>query len=622
MADDATTNDGTPEELTVPSDLQQVGIDELEQLRDSVAAARRELRERAQADPASITDEDAERATALRQAAEAIAADLQRRADEADARLAAVMESTADPDDETGDDPADPDGGEGDPVEGDPVDGEPTPVAAGEPVAAASRTPVTVPAVAKRPTLNPSLSLAAIAQEQRPATERVLAQVDAAAGRMAEAPALQMELAGDIPGVEHGQPVTLASLADAFVRRAETMAITSGRGVPMPVAAVRRTFPHTLSTETSGEDAGRALEDIISGNTSFQGMANLVASGGWCAPSEIDYGFFSVEDAPAGRFDAPTVGISRGGLRWPVTLDLADFFVTSGAPASGIPTNATMPWEWTETDDILAATGTTPRKACLTAPCPTFVEERLRLWGICVKAGNLADAAYPEAIRRFIALTVIAHARVMNRRMIAMAVAGNSTQLPAPTAVTPGRNGASSEFVHALGAAELEATHLRAKYGASRDAVVEYALPYWVRGVYRSDMAKRNGWSDLAMTDAFIAQQFDARNIRVQWLEDWQHNTGWDGGSTIGAATAPTVWPTSYQGLMFFPGHYFMGRGMSLNLGVVRDSVLNATNDHTAAWSEEAHFIGARGPESLLLTHSNVLPSGITGLQVAASAGV
>ncbi len=36
---------------------------------------------------------------------------------------------------------------------------------------------------------------------------------------------------------------------------------------------------------------------------------------------------------------------------------------------------------------------------------------------------------------------------------------------------------------------------------------------------------------------------------------------------------------------------------MTLNLGVVRDSVLNAENDHTALWTEECHLIAKVGHE-------------------------
>ena len=50
--------------------------------------------------------------------------------------------------------------------------------------------------------------------------------------------------------------------------------------------------------------------------------------------------------------------------------------------------------------------------------------------------------------------------------------------------------------------------------------------------------------------------------------------------------------------LLYAAGTFLHGNGMSLDLGVVRDSVLNETNDHTAAWSEEAHLIAKVGHES------------------------
>jgi hypothetical protein len=73
---------------------------------------------------------------------------------------------------------------------------------------------------------------------------------------------------------------------------------------------------------------------------------------------------------------------------------------------------------------------------------------------------------------------------------------------------------------------------------------------------------------------------------------------------------------------MYFPGHFFRGNGMNLNLGALRDSVLNKSNDYTAAWSEEATLIGARGKEALNITFGpNLFTSGTTASQVAGTAG-
>ena len=73
-----------------------------------------------------------------------------------------------------------------------------------------------------------------------------------------------------------------------------------------------------------------------------------------------------------------------------------------------------------------------------------------------------------------------------------------------------------------------------------------------------------------------------------------------------------TAWPTSVTIMMYAAGTFILGNGLSLDLGVVRDSVLNATNDHTAAWTEECHLIARVGHESRQYT-INFAVNGRTG---------
>lgn len=605
-----------PEELDVPDDPSILADDELETLHDAVGAELDSLRDRAEQDPTSITADDAARAAVLADRFAKLEADRTRRDEESRNRVESVLNTvgqvrpTGDPEPQTDPPPADQPPAEGDqpPADPNPQPAEQPPAeqpADAVPVAAASRQPIRVPARPRPGTLNPALSLGQIAgQAPDPGVS---------ANNL---PDLVMTAASDVPGLTPGARLSeLADLGAALHLRAVNMPVTHGNGAPMPAASIQRNFDQTVELDSPVDEVDEALKALtegrMGGRITRQGMEALVAAGGWCAPSEIRYDFFNVAQAPTGLIDLPTIGIRRGGLRWPISLTLADFFGLSGAPASGVATNATMPWEWTETDDISAVTGS-PVKTCLRPPCPTFDEARLRLFGLCVLAGNLTDDAYPELIRHYIGLVVIAHARAMNRRHIAQMVAHSTV-----TAVTPVVGASTSVTTHSLGAAELQATHLRAKFGAGRDAVIEYVLPYWVRGLMRNDLARRQDFEDLGVADSYLMSQFDARNIRVQWVEDWQHATGWAAPApTIGAATAPTTWPASFQGLMYFPGHFFRGNGMQLNLGVVRDSILNETNDHTAAWSEEATLIGARGPQALLINHAGMHAAGITGIGV------
>ena len=57
-----------------------------------------------------------------------------------------------------------------------------------------------------------------------------------------------------------------------------------------------------------------------------------------------------------------------------------------------------------------------------------------------------------------------------------------------------------------------------------------------------------------------------------------------------------------FQHMIYAPGTFVRGNSMSLDLGVVRESVLNSTNDHTAAWAEDCYALLKPGHESRVVT--------------------
>jgi len=597
-----------PANLTVPEDLSTLEPAELTTLRESCQAALDELANAAETDPSSVTAEDGARAGELAGAIAALGTEIESREAVQAGHVQAVLDArgtvATEPEPVPEENPA--------PAEGEPAPAESVEAPAEEaPVeavaAAARRAPLTVAARPRAGTMNPAMSMADIARNA-PAPD-VPARPD-----MAE---LVITAAGNLPTRGGQRLESLNDLVAAFGERARTMAVTSGNGSPMPVASIARNYEHVIGEGASLAEVEAAFAELTRAPATRSGMEALVAAGGWCAPSEIDYSFWDVTGPPTGQIEIPTVGIRRGGLRWPESLDLAQFFGLSGVAASGVATNATMPWLWTETDDILAATGDTPVKSCLRPPCPDFNEERLWLLGICVLAGNLTQDAYPEVIRHYLALVQVAHARVMNRRHGALMDAH-----PTIVAQTPTMGASSSATTHFLGALELAATSERLRLGMPENAVMQVDIPVFLRGLLRSDLAKRNAWDDLSVADSWIMRQLDLRNLRGVFTEDWQHATGWAApAGTMGADTAPVAWPSSFYVRMYPPGHFFRGGGMNLNLGVVRDSVLNAQNDFTAAWSEEASMIGARGNRALRINFANMFAAGTTGAQVAGTVG-
>lgn len=369
-------------------------------------------------------------------------------------------------------------------------------------------------------------------------------------------------VAPDVPSFSAGRQLDdLTVLADAVHRRAKSLTNPSG---PAVVATLRKEFDIVLDREAAPEQ----IWDVMRRAADPQ---NLVAAGGWCAPSTIIYDFFNIA-CDDGILDLPTVGISRGGIRFPTSPSIADALDDI--------------WLWTESDDISAATGG-GQKPCVRVPCPTFSEERLDCHGLCITAGNLTEAAYPELIRNYLSLVMNAHRHVINQRIIADVVA-QSTSVVVTGLDSPITSGI-------LGAIDLQVADYRERYRMCDNDILEVVLPRWARGAVRSDLAKRTGVENfLAVSNEQINDFFNVRDVRVQWITDWQVGSG----DYPGQSTPRTAWPAVVDFLIMAAGTFVVGNGLDLELGVVRDSTLNAKNDHTAAWTEECKLVAKIGHES------------------------
>lgn len=403
----------------------------------------------------------------------------------------------------------------------------------------------------------------------------------------------------DIPGFASGMKLNgMDELVQAMSSRARSLPVTQkGDDAPrIPIASLMREHKYTLGPDSSLAEFNEVM-------TAAANPDILVAAGGWCSPSEISYDFFNIvcED---GALDLPTVGINRGGIRWPTSPSFADV-VLGGAL-----------WSWTEAQDIAAVTGTAQSgtKTCGRVPCPGFNEARLHCDGICLTVGNLTEDAYPELIANHTRLVMASHFHKINRARI-----NEVRALSASFTVTNGTAG-SGAVAPVLGALELQATDYRAKYSMCFDATLEVIAPRWLRGVLRSDLRKRmgSGTDMLSATDAYLMSLFDAINVRIQWVGDYQERTA---GFPGVPGTLPTAWPTTVEFMMYAPGTVVLGQGMRLDLGIIRDSVLNQTNDYTAEWMEECWLIFNPGHEVRRLT-VNICPDGTTGAADLTECGV
>lgn len=395
--------------------------------------------------------------------------------------------------------------------------------------------------------------------------------------------------AADVPGMPNGGAVTsTAQIAQMAHARARGLS----NGSQALVATIHQEYPETISEEDTRDTMRDAMEAVRDVNV-------LTAAGGWCAPSDRIWDYFSVEST-GGLVDIPTLGITRGGLEYPVSPSIGDVFDT--------------PWLWTEDDDI-AALGNPHEdpeddvtKPCFRVPCGTWAEVRLRAHGVCVTAGNLTDAAWPEQTRKYIDLVMAAHAHVMNARNLARMVALS-------TAVTIGTT--SNAAASILNAIELQVLDYRDKFRMGDSVLLEGVFDVWVLGLIRADIARRGGVAIEEVPNSRIIGWFQERGVRPQFVHDFHP-------LQLGASGSPDgfreTWPTSVTFLLYAAGTFVRGTGTTIDLGVTRDSRLNEVNDHTAAWTEEADLVARLGHESRVITIA-IVPNGVTSAPATAPTG-
>ena len=133
-------------------------------------------------------------------------------------------------------------------------------------------------------------------------------------------------------------------------------------------------------------------------------------------------------------------------------------------------------------------------------------------------------------------------------------------------------------------------------------------LPDWLKDQIRADRARElahdvQGGDPLAVPDSVIDSWFSVRGVNPIWMLDGSalEGTGatfplqgW--GTQSAAAVSP--WPTKMVWRLFVEGTFQFLDGGRLDLGVVRDSMLDATNDYET-FLEVFEGIAFRGLEAL-----------------------
>ena len=377
-------------------------------------------------------------------------------------------------------------------------------------------------------------------------------------------PTITITAAADIPGFSAGGSLNRLDVAKAMHAKARTLPDHSGR---LSVASVDLGLEHKL-----GVDMAYNLEVL----EQVTAPSALTASG-WCAPSNNLYTLFGLEGND-GLVDLPTVQVTRGGLNVPGFISIGD-----AEDAGGL-------WTWTEDSKDEEET-----KECVEIPCPEFTDYRLVAEGICVTAGNLTDRAFPELTQRYVGLVLSAH---LHR--VSAAIINDIDGTAAAVTMNAVDSSAAGSILHAI---DVQVEDYRSQYRMSVGSTLEAIFPLWTKALIRADLAFRQGVSLTNVTDADVDAHFAARKVRAQFVHDYQ---------PLYSGASAVAFPATLDFLLYPAGGYVRGDGGVIDLGVVRDSVLNATNDYTAAWTEQLYVVAQLGPDARAVT-VNFGVDGVTG---------
>ena len=388
--------------------------------------------------------------------------------------------------------------------------------------------------------------------------------------------------AANLEGVQAGQPLDPSHLAKILLQTSKRLGKPShadgGREERYLLASAQYRFP-----------AERILTgDIESNAQKIRSLRNsegnsLVASGGLCAPLTPLYTIpqFATNARPV-RDALVSFQADRGGVNVPVPTTLA-----SAADAITVISEA---------DDALG--GTFATKSCLDQTCLSFVETAVTIISHCREYGNLNARAWPESIAFENELTMAEHARVAEGFLL------DRIKTLSINVTTANTYSTTNDLIYAITRA---VSGIRYRLRTSPDFRFRALLPVWIADMMVSDISA-------TQFDRFVSRERVRGILREAGVEPSFYldtpSTGTTQGFADEAAGALDDFPDVVQWALFPEGAFIHVDGGSLDLGLVRDSTLNSTNDFQF-FGETFENVARLAPaQAALWVTSTVCPSG------------
>lgn len=438
----------------------------------------------------------------------------------------------------------------------------------------------------------------------------------------------------DIPGYGLGAELDdLAQVSRAFSERLRAIGTRgTGNGEQHTVASFNINYP---------EDRKLVQGDRLINENRMNAVASpkaVVAAGGICAPLPVDEELitYGSTDRPV-RDSLPRFNAERGGVIYLTPPSLASvegavsvWTLEDDYKAIGydLPTGGVLPGEVpardTELDGTLGTSNypgaingtggdvTGPVKPAIRITCGDEIRAYVDAIPAIFTIGNMQARAYPELIEKHLELAMVWQARAGEQRLLTRM--GNlSTKVR-----TKATHGITRDFLNAL---SLAVAGFRSRHRLGDDFKFRAILPIWFRDAIRADMllqiAGDGQDATFGLTDATIDRWISERGVNVTWTLDGEvsategasqyFSDDYDGPTLSGTDVTPgseqpiEEFPSEVVWYLFPEGGFVFLDGGTLDLGIVRDSLLNSKNDYQI-FVETFEGLIKRAPETFRVT--------------------
>jgi hypothetical protein len=341
----------------------------------------------------------------------------------------------------------------------------------------------------------------------------------------------------------------------------------------------------------------------------------LTATGGICQPVNVDYAVptFATPNRPI-RDGLPPFEVTRGGLRYVQPPDIAEWEGATGV--------------WTSATDAEPGSATKPVKTLACGNEESVVVEAV---STRIGFGNMQGRFAPEQVAANTDMAMAAAARVAENNLLTLLEAACVKNIQ-----TAKNYGATRDLLTAFSVAVAAYRNI---HRIPPTQTITAILPMWAKEVIRADILRETAhgnssdYTSFAITDEQINEMVETTGLTPIWHFDGQAEptsknykaqtfiapvegkklteaAAWGIGGT--GAKEGIVW------YLFAEGAVQYLDGGRLDLGVVRDATLDATNDYEVFWEvfESIAFRGfAKGAWQMV---STVSPTGGSSATVTA----